>query len=208
MKPFDTLNSLCLLLVISYAANAQEVSPATNEKLAVPKLVFNNRGELQITPSPSSSKNDFDFFQGKWKLTNRVLTKTANNTTEWTTFEATQEMHVILNGIGNVDNFIAERNGKPFEGMTLRLFNPQTKLWSIYWADSNYGTLGLPPVIGSFENKVGHFFSLDLIDNKRTLTVYRWDARDEDNPIWSQATSEDNGNTWVWNWYMYMHKAK
>ncbi|HEV7423616.1 MAG TPA: hypothetical protein VGO21_00310 [Candidatus Paceibacterota bacterium] len=47
-----------------------------------------------------------------------------------------------------------------------------------------------------------------MIDGKKIITVYRWDARDLDNPIWSQATSGDNGKTWEWNWIMYMTKSK
>ena len=141
-----------------------------NDELAVPPLVFDSKGELILTPSATSSKTDFDFFIGKWKLQNKVLKKKPDNTTEWTEFEATQEMYTILHGQGNIDNFIAVRNGKPFEGMTLRLFNPKTKLWSIYWSDSNYAILGLPPVVGSFENNVGHFFSKD---SETSFTVYR-----------------------------------
>lgn len=192
---------LALLLMLGYAGKAQ----LKNAELPVPPLAFDPKGELLLSPSPTSSKSDFDFFVGNWKIHNRMLKKKPDNTTEWTEFESTQEMHVILRGIGNVDNFIAERNGKPFEGMTLRLFNPQTRLWSIYWADSNFGVLGLPPVVGSFENKVGHFFSKDNYDGKTFFTVYRWDARDASNPVWSQATSED-GKTWEWNWFMYMHR--
>ena len=173
---------------------------------AVPKLTFDSRGEMIISPSPTSSKTDFDFFAGKWKLHNKTLKKNPDNTVEWKEFESTQEMHIILNGLGNIDNFLAERNGKPFEGMTLRLFNPQTRLWSIYWADSNYGVLGMPPVVGSFENNVGFFFSKDIYNGKNLITVYRWDARHPDKPVWSQATSEDNGQTWEWNWFMYMRR--
>lgn len=190
---------IVFLLAFSILAKAQK----KNDDLPVPALVFDSKGELIHTPSATSSKTDFDFFIGQWKLQNKVLKKKPDNTTEWTEFDATQEMHTILNGIGNVDNFIAVRNGKPFEGMTLRLFNPQTKLWSIYWADSNYGVLGLPPVVGSFENKVGHFFSKD---GEHQFTVYRWDARDPNKPIWSQATSQNDGKTWEWNWYMYMRR--
>jgi hypothetical protein len=208
MKSIYIFLALSSLLEMSHSAQSQSKSSIENKNLIVPALNFNSKGELQIAPSPSSSKSDFDFFAGKWRLHNRVLKRKPDNTTEWTEFEATQEMHIILRGIGNIDNFITERNGKPFEGMTLRLFDPKTKLWSIYWTDSNSGILGLPPVVGSFENKVGHFFSQDLIDGKQLITVYRWDARDENNPIWSQATSEDNGKTWEWNWYMYMHKMK
>jgi hypothetical protein len=32
-------------------------------------------------------------------------------------------------------------DGKPFEGLTVRLFDPQTRLWTIDWADSNAMTL-------------------------------------------------------------------
>ena len=88
----------------------------------------------------------------------------------------------------------------------VRLFNPKTRLWSIYWADSNTGVLD-PPVIGSFENDIGYFFTKDIFNGKNIIMAFRWDARDKNNPVWSQAYSEDNGKTWEWNWYMYMSKA-
>lgn len=178
---------------------------STAIKPEVPQLHFTTDGELIILPSSTSSKNDFDFFEGKWKLHNKKLIARLCNCTEWTAFESTQEMYRILNGIGNIDNFLANVNGTAFEGMTVRLFNPVTKLWSIYWADSNRGVLD-PPVIGSFENNVGHFFTNDIYMGKKVITVFCWDARDKNNPIWSQAMSEDNGANWEWNWYMFMSR--
>jgi hypothetical protein len=179
----------------------------TSTDIAVPSLHFSAEGEIVITPSPTSSKNDFDFFEGKWKLHNKKLKARLCNCTEWIEFESTQEMYRVLNGIGNIDNFLAGFDGVPFEGMTVRLFNPKTKLWSIYWADSNTGVLD-PPVLGSFESNVGHFFTKDIFNGKNVIMVFRWDARDKNNPIWSQAMSDDNGGTWEWNWYMYMSKLK
>jgi hypothetical protein len=178
---------------------------ANNDTTAIPGISFDADGALKITASPSSSKHDFDFFEGKWKLRNKKLASRLSGSTEWTEFESTQEMYTILNGTGNIDNFLAEFDGQPFEGMTVRLFNPTTKLWSIYWADSNEGRLD-PPVVGSFENNVGHFFTKDTFNGKDIVVVFRWDARDRNNPVWSQAFSEDNGKTWEWNWYMYMSK--
>lgn len=178
-----------------------------NEILNIPEINFGAEGELIIQPSATSSKHDFDFFEGKWLLKNKKLKTKLNNCTEWIEFDSTQEMYRILNGIGNIDNFIAEFDGVPFEGMTLRLFNPNTKLWSIFWADSNEGKLD-PPVLGSFENKVGHFITKDVFEGKSILVLFRWDARDKDNPVWSQAFSDDNGETWEWNRYMYMSRLK
>ncbi len=168
-------------------------------------LSFTESGELEISPSAKSSQNDFDFLKGKWKIKNRKLKTRLNNCNEWIEFEATGEMHKILHGIGNIDNFQATFDGQPFEGMSLRLFNPKTKLWSIYWADSNMGVLDIP-LVGSFENDVGYFFAQDIFQEKEIVVVFRWDITDSNDPIWSQAFSDDKGRTWEWNWYMYMSK--
>ena len=173
----------------------------------MPKMNFDQNGELIITASSTSSNHDFDFYEGKWNIHNRKLRSRLDHCTEWTEFESTQEMYKVLNGMGNIDNFFATIDGKPFEGMTIRLFNPKTKLWSIYWADSNEGKLD-PPVSGSFENNVGYFITKDIFKGKAILVIFRWDARDKDKPVWSQAFSDDNGNTWEWNWYMYMTRIK
>ncbi|MFN8338965.1 MAG: hypothetical protein U0T36_08080 [Saprospiraceae bacterium] len=168
---------------------------------------INDNGELEVTASPTSSHTDFDFYVGNWKIKNRKLKERLNNCNEWIEFEAAQKMYTVLNGIGNIDNFYATFDGQPFEGMSIRLFSPKTKLWSIYWADSNEGILD-PPVLGSIENNVGHFFTKDTFNGKSILVAFRWDATDNDNPIWSQAFSEDNGKTWEWNWYMYCSRVK
>lgn len=170
-------------------------------ELAIPTIKFDDNGELLITASPNSSKHDFDFFEGKWTLHNRKLKTRLNGCTEWTEFTSTQEMYKVLEGIGNIDNYLATFDGVAFEGMSVRLFNPKTKLWSIYWADSNEGVLQ-PPVVGSFENNVAHFFTKDTFNSKNIVVVFRWDVRNRENPIWSQAFSEDEGKTWEWNWYM------
>lgn len=173
--------------------------------IPIPKVNVDENGELIINASPTSSKHDFDFYEGKWRLRNRKLKSRLSNCNEWTTFESTQEMYRVLNGLGNIDNYLATFDGVPFEGMSVRLFNPTTRLWSIYWADSNEGILQ-PPVLGSFENNIGHFFTKDSFNNKKILVVFRWNITDKSNPVWSQAFSDDNGATWEWNWYMYFSK--
>ena len=102
-------------------------------------LVFNPSGELEITASARSSQKDFDFFIGKWRIKNRKLKTRLDNCEEWVEFEATQTDYKALNGLANMDHFYTTLNGKTFEGMTIRLFDPKSKLWSIYWADSNMG---------------------------------------------------------------------
>ncbi len=201
MRPLSTI----LLLFFFIDTYSQSKNMTNQESLEIPKINFDSKGELVITASPNSSKHDFDFYQGKWKLLNKKLKIRLNNSTEWTEFESTQEMYKVLNGTGNIDNYLATFDGVPFEGMSIRLFNPKTKLWSIYWADSSEGVLQ-PPVVGSFDNNVAHFFTKDTFNDRKILVVFRWDVKDKENPIWSQAFSDDNGKTWEWNWYMYFSK--
>lgn len=157
---------------------------------------------LQITATPNSSENDFDFIIGKWNVRNRKLNKRLANCDEWTEFEAKIDCRKILNGMANSDSYFANFDGKPFEAMTLRLFNPVTKLWSIYWADSNVVVLDVPQ-IGSFDGEIGEFLARDIFEEKPIIVKFRWDANDAEKPVWSQAFSTDQGETWEWNWYMY-----
>lgn len=161
--------------------------------------------ELKIAASAGSSENDFDFLVGSWKIRNKKLNKRLANCDEWTEFEATGECRKILNGFANTDSFSADFDGKPFEAITLRLFNPQTKLWSIYWADSNAVVLDIPQV-GSFGGRTGEFFARDIFEEKPIIIKFNWNATDAENPVWSQAFSADDGKTWEWNWYMYFSR--
>jgi hypothetical protein len=168
-------------------------------------------GELKITPSSTSSANDFDFLTGKWNMHNTKLKKRLSNNHEWIEFESSDEnFGPILNGIGNMDIYKSSFNQlskKPFEGLTVRLFNPETKLWSLYWVDGNTGVMD-PPVVGSFEGNIGKFFCKDIFDGKPILVVFVWDKTDKDNPVWSQAFSADNGHTWEWNFTNVSHRIK
>ncbi len=162
---------------------------------------------LNINAAKTSSPNDFDFFVGKWKVHNRKLIKRLAGCDEWTEFEAVSECRKILNGFGNIDSFSANSDGKVFEGMTLRLFNPNTKLWTIYWADSNVVVLDVPQ-IGSFENGTGEFYARDVFDGKPIIVKFKWDATGANTPSWSQAFSADEGKTWEWNWFMNFEREK
>lgn len=163
---------------------------------------INAKGDLVITASKTSSAKDFDFLAGKWTMDNKRLKSRLSNCTEWVEYKSDDEnFGPVLNGIANIDIYRTDYNqvnDKPYEGLTLRLFNPQTKLWSLYWVDSNIGVLD-PPVVGSFEGSVGTFYCKDIFQGKQIIVMFKWDKTDPDNPVWSQAFSTDNGKTWEMN---------
>lgn len=162
---------------------------------------FHTNGTLQVKPAASSSNHDFDFLLGSWSIHNRKLNERLNNCQEWTEFGAQGTLRQILHGFGNIDDFVTEFDGKPFEGMSLRIFNPQTKLWAIYWSDTSRYTLD-KPVFGSFDGNLGKFYCTDLFNGKEIFVMFQWDKENPAKPVWSQAFSTDQGKTWEWNWYM------
>jgi len=217
MIPSMISSTTCIFSVLSLLSGtpawSQGKDPVTTEcralmrtdgNLSIPKLTFDMHGELQMTASATSSINDFDFLVGKWKMYNRRLNKRLENCTEWTEFISYDDNQKILSGTADIDTYRTTEmpglDGKSFEGVTIRLFNPKTRLWSLYWVASDVGVLD-PPVVGSFENNVGHFFAKDTFQGKKIIMMFRWDARNKDKPVWGQAFSTDQGKTWEWNWY-------
>lgn len=169
-------------------------------------FTLSDNNELIVHPSSNSNADDFDFLQGDWLVHNRKLKSRLSGCQEWLNFDAEQKMFKVLGGKGNIDFMSTNLEGLYYEGMTLRLYNPETRLWSIYWADNQYLTLE-KPVFGSFEGTVGRFFCKDIFQGKDILVRFNWDASDPANPVWSQAFSDDNGVTWEWNWYMNFEKV-
>ncbi len=154
---------------------------------------------------------DFDFLLGRWRVDNRRLRKRLQNNDEWETFDATQHNQALPGGIGNFDDFIADSWRPGFVGMSLRLFNPQTKLWSIYWLDNNTAGLDtsgllLPPVVGKFDQGVGVFECDDELDGKPIRLRYTWSDISPDSARWEQAMSPDGGATWEMNWRMLFQR--
>jgi hypothetical protein len=163
---------------------------------------------LALKPSASSSANDFDFLVGKWRVRNRKLKARLANCAEWDEFDSELHMVKALNGLGNIENYYARFDDVPFEGLAIRLFDPSTRLWTIYWIDSHGMRMDTHPVSGSFEKGLGKFYALDVFAGKPITVIYQWDTSNPAQPIWSQAFSQDGGATWEWNWQMTLSKIE
>lgn len=178
------------------------VPPVFAQHYAHPK---STPADLSAFEAAFSGSRGFDFLFGSWNVSNRRLLKRLENCNEWEEFEATSVCHPILGGVGNQDEFISpHRPG--FIGMSLRLFNPQTQKWSIYWMDNQSGALQ-PPVEGSFFGGEGLFEGEDEFNGKPILVRFLWSRTNTPTPRWEQAFSSDRGLTWESNWTMDFSRA-
>jgi hypothetical protein len=148
-----------------------------------------------------ASKHDFDFVFGSWNVHNRFLNGRLRQSTEWLEFDARSDVRPLLDGFGHLDCYSTVRDGEPFEGITLRLFDPATGEWLIHWADSQRAHRLLPPMVGRFTGDVGEFFGGETVDGKDVLCRFLW-TRAAGLPRWEQAFSDDGGTTWETNWIM------
>ena len=146
--------------------------------------------------------DDFNFLHGKWRVKNRRLVKWMQGSDEWVAFEARTETRPLPGGLGNQEIYRSEI--KPgFVGIGLRVFNPDTRQWSLYWVDNrNAPGVLQPPVTGAFEHGVGIFEGADQFQGKPILARFTWKPQDRNNARWEQAFSADGGKTWETNWTM------
>lgn len=195
------------IMLLTFTIMSALAATAQNAKKTALKKSKTMATELpEIIPSATSSERDFDFLQGKWKVHNKMLKNRLANSNEWVEFESELHLRKAINGLGNVENYYATFDNNPFEGMAVRLYNPKTRLWKVYWMDSNNGTMDESPVTGSFENGIGKFYANDIFNNQKIRVLYQWNALNPEHPVWSQAFSTDNGKTWEWNWEMTLTK--
>ena len=112
-----------------------------------------------------SSARDFDFLPGEWRVRNRRLRAPLTGSEEWEDFEARSTARLLLDGVGNEDEFRTDHAGG-FVGMAFRFFDPGTELWTIYWADSRRPGALDPPLVGSFSGDVGVFHGDDTCEGR------------------------------------------
>jgi hypothetical protein len=152
---------------------------------------FTSEGQISVLAPQASSKHDFDFIIGHWDVHNRMLKSRLTGSDDWKEFDFKNETRMILNGFGNVDE----------SGSTMRIFDPETRIWTIHSAFP--GATAIDKMKGFFENGIGRFYGLDEHEGKPAICQFQWDATNPDAPVWSQALSIDNGETWEWNWSMH-----
>ena len=150
-------------------------------------------------------RHDFDFWMGSWNVHNRCLRERLKGATDWVEFEATVSARPLLDGLGNEDEFRTNHDGG-FTGMSFRFFDPETRTWSIYWADSRRPGKLDPPVLGSFNGERGSFQGADTLDGKPILMRFDWSGVTTPTPLWEQSFSADGGKSWETNWVMEFNR--
>lgn len=154
---------------------------------------------LQHTRAPRDGQHDFDFEFGAWKAKVSRLLHPLTGSTTWVAFEGTSVVRKVWDGSANLGELEVEGPTGRIQGLTLRLYNPQSHQWNISWANSGAGTLG-PAMLGEFRNGRGEFFNQESLNGRAVYVRFVFSDIAPTSFRFEQAFSDDGGKTWEVNW--------
>src|SRR4051812_14201034 len=114
-------------------------------------------------------QRDFDFELGTWSINVRRLQHPLSGSTTWTS--PTGYSHIVQKVWGGQASLAQLENDLPsphFDGLMLRLYDPKSHEWRIWWGSSKSGQLDAP-LVGHFTNGRGEFFMHDTYEEKPIL---------------------------------------
>jgi hypothetical protein len=150
-------------------------------------------------PAARDGQHDFDFEIGTWKthLSRLVHPLTGSNT--WLTLEGVTVVRKIWDGKANLAELDVETPKGHVQVLSLRLYNPEARQWSLNTANSSAGTLSVP-TIGEFKNGRGEFYDQEPFNGRSILVRNVWLGITADSCRFEQSFSDDGGKTWEVNW--------
>jgi hypothetical protein len=156
------------------------------------------KAEVQ-KPAMRDGQHDFDFEIGTWKTRLKRLAKPLSGSKTWLEYQGTSVVRKVWDGRANLLELEVEGEKGPIEGLSLRLYNPESHQWSLNFSNSRVGTL-TSPVFGEFRDGRGEFYGVDALGSRAILVRFIITRNSEDSYHFEQAFSDDAGKTWEVNW--------
>ena len=147
--------------------------------------------------TPRDGRNDFDWDTGTWKIHVKRLQHPLTGSTAWVEYDGTDVVRKFWDG---VNEGLVQWNtpAGPFQIFTLRLYNPETHQWNIYFANSAGGALS-QPVVGEFNNGRGEFYDQEPYNGRAILVRFSVSDITSNSCHFEQAFSADGGKNWETN---------
>jgi hypothetical protein len=191
-----------LLGLLIFVSHSLHVLAKTTPSVAKP--------EAQKLEPERDGQHDFDFLVGSWKFHLKRLEGRLVGSTKWVEFDGTAVCRKVLDGRGEVEEVSVDspETHAHIQGMALRLYNPKSHQWSIYWANAADGVLEQNPMVGQFSNGRGEFYNQQVYEGKAIFARFTWTDTTTSSPHFEQAFSADGGKTWETNWITTQTREK
>ena len=185
-----------LLLILIAALSSISLSAQAHSE--PPKTAF------PLTPELRDGQHDFDFSIGTWQTHISRRLHPLSGSDQWADYVGSSIVRPIWHGRASLGETDADGPAGHLEALSLRLYNPESRQWNLYYASSG-GTTSTPaaltvPTIGEFNHGRGEFFDTELFHGRNILVRNVWSDISPQSIRFEQAFSQDGGRTWEVNW--------
>jgi len=168
--------------------------------LSLAPLPISAQADTTSTASaPRDGPRDFDFGIGSWTTHLKLLRQPRTGSTDWVEYAGTSIVRTVLDGAASLVELDVEGTAGRIRGLSLRLYNPEARQWSLNYSNIRTGTLS-PPVFGAFQNGRGAFHGQEFLNGRAILVRFIVTPVTPDSVRYEQAFSADGGETWELNW--------
>ncbi len=167
-------------------------------------------GPAPTTQSPAGGRDgqhDFDFNLGTWETHIKRLMHPLTGSSTWVEMNGTVVVRKVWDGRGSLEEVEADGPGGHHESLSLFLYNPESRQWSVTFGSSKDGSLS-PPAIGEFKNGRGEFYDQEPFNGRSILVRIVWSDITPDSHRFEQSFSDDGGKTWEPNFVATLTRAK
>jgi hypothetical protein len=168
-------------------------------RLAACSLVAFTAAAEGAPSSPSDGQHDFDWEIGEWRTHLRRLQRPLTGSTTWLEYEGATVVRKVWDGRANLVELNVRGPAGAIEALSLRLYNPHARQWSLNFASSAAGALSIP-AIGGFSNGRGEFYNQETLDGRPIFVRFVIECESKDVCRFEQAFSGDGGKSWEVNW--------
>lgn len=139
--------------------------------------------------------HDFDFKLGVWSTHIRRLVHPLSGTNETIELAGVVTVRPVWGGRGALEEIEADGPNGHWEGLTLFLYDPQSRQWRQSFANSRDGQLAAP-LVGAFQDGRGEMYSADTFGGRAILVRGVWAEITADRHTYQESYSSDGGRTW------------
>jgi hypothetical protein len=148
---------------------------------------------------PRNGEHDFDFEVGRWATHVKRLQHPLSGSTSWVDYDGTTVGTSVLAGKGVLIELSMDGAAGHFDGLSLRLYNPESHQWSLNFANAASGVM-TTPTIGEFKDGRGEFYDQETLNGRAILVRFVISGITKNSIHFEQAFSDDGGKSWETNW--------
>lgn len=183
------MSVLCRALPLGALFLLVSIVPAQAQSASAPST--------SARPAPDGQR-DFDFEIGDWRTHLRYRAP-LDSTATWAEYTGTSIVSKLMGGGANVVELDVSGPAGRIAGLSLRLYDPPGRQWSLNFASARSGKL-TAPVVGAFTDGRGEFIGLDEHEGSVVLVRFVIEPITPDSVRFEQAYSADHGRHWITNW--------